>query len=73
MAGHPLAVVETLHGSVSPTDINFLPDQLVGNAVVVAIEFDVVVNINGGLFSLGVLIGLIRKGFESWLVQSFKY
>jgi len=69
MGGHPVSFVETLHRRLGNADIHLLAAQAVGNAVEVAIEIDVVVNVDAGLFPLGVLIGCFGQGLERGAVQ----
>ena len=47
-------------------------DKLVGNAVVVAIHLDMVVDVDPGLFPLRILIGGGRQGNEGGFVNGVK-
>lgn len=64
VTGHPLALVETFHDVGRQSDLHLLLHELIGNAVIVAVDLHVVVDIHPGFFPLGVFVGLFRQWFE---------
>jgi hypothetical protein len=56
MAGYSFIFEEDLQGGGRQADIDLLSDKLVGNAIVVAIHLDMVVDVDSGLFPLRILI-----------------
>ena len=54
MARHPLALREALHGLGAHPDIELLAHQLVGHAVIVVVDLDVVVDVDSRLLPLRV-------------------
>ena len=58
MAGHAFALVEEFHHLGTQTHVELLLDQRIGHGVVVAFDFHVVINIDPGVFPLGIFIGL---------------
>ena len=63
MAGDPFVFVETLDGRVGNANIDLFFDQLVGDAVIMPIHFNVIVDVYPGLFPFGKLIGCLRQRF----------
>ena len=72
MAGHPLALSEDLHGMGGKPDLEFLALQLMGHAVVVIVDIDVVVDVDGGDLPLGVFVGFLRQGQCVGLIEENK-
>jgi hypothetical protein len=62
MASDACALVEEFHDLRTQPHIELLLDQRIGHGVVMAFDFDVIVNIDPGVFPLGICIGL---GWES--------
>ena len=58
VAGNASALVEDLDSLCSEADIDLFFDKLVGYGVVMPFCFDVVINIDPGLFPLGIGIGI---------------
>jgi hypothetical protein len=56
MAGHPAVFKKYLDGGLSVTDIDLFPDQRVGNAVVMAVDFDVDIDIDPSLAPVGIFV-----------------
>ena len=56
MRGHPLAPVQDLHDVFRVTDLDLLADQSIGDAVVVALELDVVIDVDAGFLPASQLI-----------------
>jgi len=68
MSGHPSIPEQDLHCSGSQAHIYLLLYQLIGYTVVMAIELDMVVDIDPGLSPLGILIPTIRQGSKSGFI-----
>src|SRR4030065_1224604 len=62
MVGHALAFAEGLHGVGRKPDFESFALQFTRHAVVVLVDFDMVVDADGGDLPLGVLVGLLREG-----------
>src|SRR3569833_1704671 len=60
VTGDVLAFVEELHGVVGGTAPELLANERIGNAIVVIIEADVIVDVGTDFLPLGVLIVLCR-------------
>jgi hypothetical protein len=69
VGSNPFVVEKDLHGRLGGTDVDRFLHELVGGAVVVLFELDVVVDIDRGFLPGGEFVGLLRKGLESRLVQ----
>jgi hypothetical protein len=63
MAGHTFVFVKALDGSGCKTHIELFLNELVGHAVIMAFDFDVIVDVDAGFFPFGVLIGAGRQRF----------
>jgi hypothetical protein len=63
VTGHPFVFVKTLQGTERDAHIELFLDQQIGYAVVMSVDFDVIVDIDTGLFPLGVLIWANRQRF----------
>ena len=72
MARYPLILEKHLHRGGCDPHIHLLSDQLIGYAIVMAVNLDMIVDIDPGLFPFGVLIPARRKGFECGLVQGLE-
>ena len=57
MGGHPLSLMEGFDRSGGQTDIEFLPQQLEGDAIVMMVYLDMVVDVDRRLKPFGILIG----------------
>ena len=53
MRGDSSALEEDLHGGIGEAHIELFMNQLIGNAVVVVIHLDVVIDIDPGAFPFG--------------------
>ena len=58
VAGHALAAVDALHGVGGDARVELAPDQGVGDGVVVALDLDVVVDVDPDLLPLGEHVAL---------------
>jgi hypothetical protein len=56
MTCHPFIFKQYLHGAGGKADVNLLSCKLIGYAVVVAVDLDMIVDIDPGLFPLSILI-----------------
>ena len=72
MAGHAFALVEEFHDLRTQTYVELLLDQRIGHGVVVAFDFHVVINIDAGVFPLGIFIGLGGQRAEGGTVERLK-
>jgi hypothetical protein len=68
VTGHPFPFVQYLHGSGSQAHVDRLADQAVGDAVEMAVDFDMIIEVDAGFAPLGLLVGLGRQGGERGLV-----
>ena len=69
MACHPLIFEEHFHSGTAQAYIELLSYQLIGYAVIVAIDLDMVVDIDPGFFPFGILVATMGKRFECGLVD----
>ena len=69
MGGHALAFVEGLHGMGSQAHIEFFAQQSKRHAVVMFVDFDVLVDVDGGDFPLGVFVGFLRQWLSVGLIE----
>ena len=58
VTGDALPAVEELDGALGVSGVELVPDEGVGDGVVVALEFDVIVDVHADLFPLGEDVGL---------------
>jgi hypothetical protein len=72
MAGHPSIPEQDLYGAFRESHIHLLFYELIGYAVVVVIDLDMIVDIDPGLFPFGILVRLLRKGLQCRLVKGFE-
>jgi hypothetical protein len=72
MAGHAFPLMEEFHDLRTPTDVELLLDQRIGDGGVVAFDVHVVVNIDPGVFPLGIFIGLDGERSEGGTVKCLK-
>jgi len=72
MRSHSSSLEEDLHQGIREPDIEPLMDELVGNTVIVMIEFNVIIDIDPGDFPIGIDVTLNRQGFEGRSFQGFK-
>jgi hypothetical protein len=72
MAGHPFPLVEEFHHLRTQTYVERLLDQRIGHRGGVAIDFHMVINIDPGVFPLGLFVGLGGQGPESGTVERLK-
>ena len=72
MRGHSLAAVEDLHRAVGQANFDSLADELVGNRVIVALDLNVVVDVDASRLPVGKLIRLQRQGPQSRPVERFE-
>ena len=64
--------MKELHGGVSLADIQLLMDQLVGNAVEVVVDHNVIIDVGLGLRPEGQLEGRGRQGQRPVFLLRFK-
>ncbi len=72
MSGNPMPFEKDLSRGPRETNIHLFMDELIGNAVVVVIDLDVIIDIDPGFLPVGKDIGLSRERFESWFIGAFK-
>ncbi len=60
MTGYPVVFEEDLYGVVSEAHIDLFLDELIRDAVVVVVNFNMVIDIYSGLFPFAVLVGMRR-------------
>src|SRR6266498_2698069 len=72
MDGDALIVEKALDGRGCDADVELAFDQRMRDAVVVALNLNVIVNMYAGFFPFGVFIGFGGQGLESGSFQSFK-
>lgn len=64
MGSHSPVFEEDLHGAGGEAHINLLFYKLIGNAVVVSLDIDVVIDIDSGLFPFGILVRCAGQRLE---------
>jgi hypothetical protein len=69
---HPLAFLESFHGVGGQPDIELFSQQAERDAVVVFVDLDLVVDVNGGQFPLGVFIALFGKSQRVGSIEELK-
>jgi hypothetical protein len=62
VAGHAGPLVEEFHHPGTDTHLELLLDERIGHRIVVAFNFDVIINVDAGAFPLRIVIGLGREG-----------
>ena len=67
-----LAGVEDFHHPFAGPDAHLLMDQGIRNGIEVFLEIDVVVNVDPGHFTGGILIGLVWQWMQGGFVQFLK-
>ncbi|RMM63023.1 hypothetical protein ALQ73_200125 [Pseudomonas savastanoi pv. glycinea] len=72
MAGYALVGVEALDGLGREPHFELMPHQLVWHGVEVAIDLDVVVDMDAHFFPFGVDIGVFRQPLQCWLVEGLE-
>src|SRR4030042_4502669 len=72
MAGDPLVFEQDFNRGGCKTDINPLFGKLIGNAVIMSIGFDMIVDVDGGLLPFGIFIGMEGKWFHTRFVNGLK-
>ncbi len=69
VGGHALAFEEDFDGGGGELGVDGFPDEATGNAVVMAIDFDVVVDVDLGPFPFGEFIGAVGEGAGGGAVE----
>ena len=72
MGSHPAASEEGFHGVLGEPDIELLFDQCIGHRVVMAIDLDVIVDVDPGLFPVGIDLGLNRERLQRRFIQALE-
>jgi len=72
MAGHPSIPKQDLHGAFGESHIYLLFYKLIGYAVVVVVDLDMIVDIDPGLFPFGILVRPLREWLKGRLVKAFE-
>jgi hypothetical protein len=72
MAGDALPFVEEFYDLRTQPHVELLLDVRIGHRVVVAFHFHVVINIDPGMFPLGIFIGLRGQRSECEAVERFE-
>ena len=63
MTGHPFVFVKALQGAGRNAHIELFLDQQAGHAIVMSVDFNMIVDIDTSLFPLGVLVWANRQRF----------
>ena len=72
VAGDAFPLGEEFHHRGTQADVQLLAHQRVGHGVVVPFNFDMVIDVDTGLFPRGIFVGLRRQRPESWTVEGLK-
>jgi hypothetical protein len=72
MACHPSVFEKGFNRGGGNPYIKLLSNQLMGHAVIVPVNFNVIINIDPGFFPFSILIATGWKPFKSRLVYGFK-
>ena len=67
-----MVIEEDFDGGGGESHLDLLFDQLIRDAVVMAIDLNMIVDIDPSLFPFGKLIGRIGERFQGGLVQGFE-
>jgi hypothetical protein len=70
MGGNAAVLEQDLNRPRGDAHIDVAPRELIRNAVVMAVDFDVVADIDQGLFPFGILVGENRQGLEGLSIVS---
>ena len=68
MAGHPVVFAEDFDGGGSESEVDLFFDQRIRDAVVMAVDLHMIVDIDPGLFPFGELVGLFGKRLQGGFV-----
>ena len=69
MTGDPFVLVKALDDIAGDTHIDLFFNQVVGDAVVMSVHLDVVIDVYPGFFPLGKRIGCLRQGLQCRFVN----
>lgn len=72
VGSNPLTVAKDLDGGLGGTHIDIFLLELVGDTVIVFVEFDVVVDVDPRFLPDRIFVGLFRQRLEDRLVQFLK-
>ncbi|CAI9008909.1 hypothetical protein EMIT0324P_90003 [Pseudomonas chlororaphis] len=72
VAGHALVGVEAFDGLCGQPHFELVFHQLVRHRVEVAVDLDVVIDVDTYLFSLGVDVWMFRQRLQRWLVEGLE-
>ena len=72
VARHAGALVEEFHHPDTHPHLELLLDERLGHRIVVAVDFNMIINVDAGAFPLGVLIGLSRQRLQGGAVERLK-
>jgi len=72
VACHAGVLEQDLHGGGCQAHIHLFPGEWIGDAVVVTIDLDMVVDVDSGLFPLGILVGYGRQSFEGRFIEGLE-
>ena len=72
VAGHAPVFIEGRDGGGGHAHIEFFAPELVGDAVIVAVHLDVIIDVHGDFFPLGKLITVWRQGPEGRFINGVK-
>ena len=62
VAGDPNAMMKDFQAGSCPAQVDLLANQGIGDTVIMALEFNVIVDVHACLLPLGQFVGLHRKG-----------
>ena len=72
VTGHAPVFMKDSDGGGGHTHVELFTFELIGNAVIVTIHFDMVIDIDGRFFPLGKLISMGRQRGQRGFVDGFK-
>ena len=72
MAGDALAAMEALDGVGGDAHVHLFFDERMGHGVVMAMDLDVIVDVDPGLLPLGVFVRVDGKGAQGRFIQLLK-
>lgn len=72
MTSHPAATGEDFHGGGGNAGLHLLPHQGMGHAVVMTVDFNVIIDVDAAALEVGDLVRQRRQGLEGGPVQRFE-
>ena len=72
MGSHSVASEEGFHGMLGEPDVELMFDQGIGHRVVMAIDLDVIIDVDPGPFPVGIDVRLNRERLQRRFIQALE-